>query len=627
MPRLDPTNRTREAQAADAERDLAVEQELAQTPLERHMFRRLIPLLVPVRRQVAAVIALECVLVVAVFLRPWLIREAVDHGFFHAQGRWIARWDILLWTVLGLGLTWIARFGVAALSQYVAGRAAIQVVNDLRSRIFRHIHTLSVRYFDRTKVGRIVSRADRDIDTLEPLVIQGPPELLSAVLRCAVSGALLYAITPRLFLSVGCLVPILIPAIWLFNRVASRNWGRVAERRSRFTSHLVESVNGVRVLQQTGREDVNRRKYQVLLNDFTSTLVRGNIRTSWFPPFTAVLSTVGMALVLVVGSKALAAGQMSLGELIASLFYIYLFLGPLQDLGDLFERYAAGIAVAQRIFLLLDTKPEILDRVDAVRLAKVRGDIAFEKVTFAYDPKGRGPVIRNFTLKVRAGERVAIVGPTGHGKSTLMQLLTRFYEPQTGHVRLDGVDVRDFDQSDLRRHIGVVLQDNVLFRGSVLDNLRLGAPGVTDADVVEAARSLSVDGLLRRLPDGYQTEVGPLGAHLSHGQRQIVCLVRALLADPTVLVLDEATSAVDVQTERRIQEALRRLCMGRTALVIAHRLSTIRDADRIAVVRHGELVELGNHEELLSRRGTYAQIHRAYEQGYVSAESVLGQAS
>jgi putative ABC transport system ATP-binding protein/ATP-binding cassette subfamily B protein len=622
MPRLDPTNRSREAIANDkAHGDLAIEQELAQTVLDRNMFRRMTPLLRPVGGHVATVIAIECVIVVTVFLRPWILRDAIDHGLSHGARGWKTDPRLLGAMILALALTWAARFALSGVSQFIAGRAAIRVLNELRRQVFAHVQTLSIRYFDRTKLGRIVSRADRDVDTLEPLLIQGPPELLSAVLRCAVSGALLYSIAPGLFWGVACLVPLLAPAIWLFHRLASRNWGRVAERRSRFTSHLVESVNGVRVLQQTGREDLNRGRYQTLLNDFTWTLIRGNVKTSWFPPFTGVLATCGMAIVVVVGSRMMALGGISLGQFAAALFYIYLFLGPLQELGDLFERYAAGTAVAQRIFLLLDTMPEIVDRAEPLQIAQVRGEVEFDRVTFAYDAKRRGPVIRDLSLRVQPGERVAIVGPTGHGKSTLMQLLTRFYEPQEGAVRLDGVDIRDLAQHHLRRHVGVVLQDNVLFSGTVLDNLKLGAPGATDAEVVEAARKLRVDELLRRLPNGYHTEVGPLGANLSHGQRQIVCLVRAYLSDPAVLVLDEATSAIDVQTERRIQQALRELCASRTALVIAHRLATIRDADRIAVIRNGQLCELGSHDELLARGGFYAEIHAAYERGQGAPKS------
>jgi ABC-type multidrug transport system fused ATPase/permease subunit len=600
---------------AQASEDLEIEQELARTSLERSMFTRLLPLLAPAKKQVAQVVSLELLLVTTIFLRPWFVGRVIDHGFTRGPAGVSVHTGLVATMVLGLGLSWALRFGLAGLSQYVAGQVAIRILNDLRRRVFAHVQTLSVRYFDRAKAGRIVSRADRDVDTLEPLLIQGPPELLSALLRCLVSGLLLYSISGLLFLGVAGIIPILLPAIWLFHRIASKNWGRVAERRSRFVSHLVESVSGVKVIQQTGREQLNRERYKALLDDFTGTLIRGNIRASWFLPVTALLSTVGMAAVLVIGGRGIALGQMTLGQVAAALFYVYLFLGPLQELGDLFERYAAGTAAAQRIFLLLDTEPEIVDKAEPQRIGAVRGQVEFENVTFGYDVARRGPVIRNFSLEVSAGQRVAIVGATGHGKSTLVQLLTRFYEPQSGRILLDGHDIRELEQKNLRRAVGVVLQDNVLFSGSVLENLRAGAASFTDEQVLAAANELGVDELLRRLPNGYLTEVGALGANLSHGQRQIVCLLRAYLSNPAVLVLDEATSAIDIQTERRIQHALRRLCEGRTAIIIAHRLATIRDADRIAVIRQGALVELGTHDELLAAGGAYEEVHRAYQRG------------
>ncbi|MDV3456188.1 ABC transporter ATP-binding protein [Sphingomonas sp. HF-S4] len=584
--------------------DLELEEKLADKALDRGMVRRLLPLLHPVRRLVAAVIAIELVQVFAIFARPLLIGLVIDQALQPFDAGLVAL------ACAGLAGTWALRFALGGLSQYFAGSAATELLNTIRSRVFAHVQSLSVGYFDRTKAGRIISRADRDVDTLEPMLIQCPPQFLSAVLRLVLAALLLWAIAPMLLLGLVMVVPILLLATVAFKRLAQRSWGRVAENRSRFTAHLVETVAGVRLIKQVGREAENLARYRGLLRDFNTALVAGSARSGWFAPFTGLLTTAGLALTLVIGGRGIALGTLTLGELTQSLFYVFLFLAPLQEFSDLFERFANGSACAQRIFLLLDTEPEIRDTPGAVDLPRLNGEIHFRNIGFGYHPTR--PVLRDFDLRIAPGEVLAIAGPTGHGKSTLVQLLTRFYDVDTGAVLLDGHDIRTVSEASLRRQVGVVLQDNVLFGGTVLDNLRLAKPEASDTALIEAASELGADDVLRALPHGYHTAVGPLGANLSQGQRQLVCLVRAYLADPVVLVLDEATSAIDVSTERRIQAALRRLCQGRTALIIAHRLATIRDADRIAVIREGRIVELGSHDRLIGLRGAYADLYQAY---------------
>ncbi|MDR5171499.1 ABC transporter ATP-binding protein [Methylobacillus flagellatus] len=592
--------------------DIELEQAFARKKLDRSMFWRLLPLLQDVKGRILAVILLEIVLVGVIFIRPWFLREVIDNGFIQTAQGIVLNTPLLVWMSVATGLSWALRFSLGSFSQYLAGTAAIDILNKLRIRVFSHVQALSVRYFDQTKAGRIISRADRDIDTLEPLLVQGPPELFSALLRLVVASIALWWISPKLFLALASIVPFLILGTWLFKRISEKIWGRVAEARARFTAHLVETVSGVRILKQTVNESSNARRYRGLLEDFNNILIRGSMKSSWFLPLTQVLSTVGMAFLLMVGGIGIADQEMTVGQLAQSLFYVQLFLGPLQELNDLFERYTSGASSAQRIFLMLDTEPEIQDPATPAIPKQQSGKVEFDNVIFGYLPEK--PVIRGFNLDIHPGEVLAIVGPTGHGKSTLVQLLTRFYEVNAGAVRIDGQDVREYAQQDLRRKVGIVLQDNVLFSGTVLDNLRLAAPEASDEALIAAARELGADEVLERLPASYRTAVGPLGAFLSHGQRQLVCLVRAYLANPAVLVLDEATSAVDIHTERRIQTALRRLCEGRTAIIIAHRLATIRDADRIAVIWDGNIQELGNHQQLIRQGGAYSRLYQAYEE-------------
>lgn len=603
--------------------DLELEELLAQKNLNRSMFQRLVPLLRPVWRLVLLVISIEVLQVLSIFVRPWVVKVVIDQGFVinpTAFGTLEINQPLLIFCMVLLTMTWIIRFSLAGLSRFFAGKAALTVINDLRQRVFEHLQRLSISYFDRSKAGRIIARADRDVDTLEPLLIQGPPELLSALLRCGLAAVLLWHIYPPFFWSLFGIVPVLAVVTVLFKRISQQHWGQVAEERSRFTAHIVETVSGVRIIKQMGHEARNHQYYQVLLKRFNHAVVNGSLRTSWFAPFTGVLSTLATAVLLVVGAYGVAEQQISLGQMAESLFYVFLFLAPLQELTDLFERYANGSACAQRIFLLLDTEPEIQDSPLAYPLKQLQGQVQFKDVTFSYLKSSVRPVINQLNLIIPAGQVMAIVGPTGHGKSTLVQLLTRFYDVNQGSVLIDGQDIRQIQQKSLRQHIGVVLQDNVLFSGTILDNLRLAKAEATDQELIHAARELGAEDLLTQLPNSWHTQVGPLGTHLSHGQRQLVCLVRAYVANPAILVLDEATSAVDIYTERRIQHALRRLCEGRTAIIIAHRLSTIRDADSIAVIQNGQVVEQGKHTQLIQQDGFYASLYQTYIESQISIE-------
>lgn len=582
--------------------DLRDEEEQARARLDRATARRLWQLTAGARGPLLALASLEAVMVVSIVLRPWFLADIIDHALAGT-----ATLAVFVMALGGLLATWLVRFGGAGIAHWLAGSIALRVLSALRERLYAHVHTLSMRYFDSTRAGRIVARVDRDVEALQPALVNAAPEGLGVLLRFIGASTAMLLIDPWMFAVLAPLLPVLLATAVVFRKVGQRMWGRVAEAKSRVTAHLCESITGVGVLQQAASEDANRARYGRLLGELDGCAVRASFTWGWFGPFTALLSTVGIAALLLVGGHHLAEGRISVGQLAQCVFYVFLFLGPLQELGDLIERLAGASAAAQRVFLLLDTRPEITDAPAAAELPPVRGEVTLAGVRFGYLPDR--PVLRGIDLRIAAGETVAVVGATGHGKSTLVQLLTRFYDPSAGTVAIDGHDLRGVTQDSLRRQVAVVPQDNVLFSGTIRDNLRLARPAATDAELDAAVAALGADEVLLALPKGLDTECGAGGGQLSHGQRQLVCLVRAFIADPRVLVLDEATSAVDIHTERRIRRALRRLCEGRTAVIVAHRLATVRDADRIVVIHDGLIAEQGTHDTLMAAGGRYAALY------------------
>ncbi|TVR11228.1 MAG: ABC transporter ATP-binding protein [Planctomycetota bacterium] len=591
--------------------ELQREIDFAKRRLDRRTLHRLLALLRPQAGAIAAILLLQAIAVLAIVARPWFIGQLADVGLVAELEATELDWTWALILAAGLTGLWLGRFVFLIIARVWAVSVVVDLLADLRIRLYDHVQSLSVRFFDRTRAGRVVARVDRDVESLQPLFLEGIPQLLGMVLRCAGGAIMLSLVLPQVLWGLLILAPLLLASIVLFKRIGTAIYGRINEQQSRVTAHLVETVSGVRLIQQSVAEDRNKTTYNHLLNDLDRAAIVAAWGWGWFMPYIFLLFTLGICVVIIAGGGALAADEITPGRLIECIFYVFLFLGPLMEVGDLFERASSGAAAGQRIFLLLDNQPEIQDDAHARPLDRpFKGQIDIAQVHFRYDENPAADwVLKDINLHIASGSTVAIVGPTGHGKSTLVQLLTRFYDPQQGSISIDGRDLRGIPQADLRRHVALVLQDNVLFSGTVLANLRLARPDMSDEALIAQAENLEVSRIIEQLPQGWYSEVGPRGEFLSHGQRQVICLLRAWIADPTILILDEATSAVDVRTEGLIQKALTRVMSGRTAIVVAHRLATIRDADRIVVVQHGRIVEDGDHTSLITDNGLYSQLY------------------
>jgi ABC-type multidrug transport system fused ATPase/permease subunit len=483
------------------------------------------------------------------------------------------------------------------------------VIFRMRTEMFDHLHQLSLSFFDRNKVGKLMSRVQNDTQELQELLTQGIFALLTSLLTLVGIAVIMIMMDPRLALITLTVVPVLVVVVYIWQKYARRAFTSVRRAIATVNSQLQEDIAGVRVVQSLSREEENIEQFDEVNRAHLNANVTAVRLEALMMPMVNILTGVAYAVVIIIGGYQVIGGTMGVGVLLGFLLYIQRFFEPIMELSMQYTQLQRAMASGARIFELLDVKPEIKDNPDAMELPLVKGEVSFQNVNFGYEPDE--DILHDINLTVNAGETVAIVGQTGSGKSSLVSLTARFYEVERGRVTVDGHDVQSVTQQSLRQQIGIVPQDPILFSGSIQENIQYGRIDASPDEIVEVAKTVGAHNFISRLEHGYETQVGQRGSNLSAGQRQLICLARAILANPRILILDEATSNVDTNTERIMQRALRRLTKGRTCLTIAHRLSTVTGADRIIVLEQGKIVEEGSHKELLAKQGLYYKMYQA----------------
>jgi len=573
----------------------------------RGALRRLLATLRPYRWTLVGAFVLAAASTGLDLLAPFLMGVAIDE-FIAAGDRGGLLRLVLLMAGAYLG-RWLAKVGQSVIMARVSQKA----MRSLRRDLFEHLQTLSLRFFDRHPHGELMSRLTNDMDAISRVLSQNVTDLFTGLLTLVGVLVMMFAINFWLALGSMIVFPLMMGLVGFVGKRTRRGFRDYQMRIGQLNGKLEEMFSGQRVIMAFGQQATMLADFDAANEMVRRVGIHAQTYAMLVPPLMGILSNANIAVLAGLGGWMTLQGWATVGTIATFYSYSRKFAAPLRQLGNLYNQIQAALAGAERVFEVIDQQPELTDAPDAVALDDIAGEVVFDHVDFGYVPGV--PVIKDMSLQAQPGQTIALVGPTGAGKTTMINLLTRFYDIDSGAIRIDGQDIRRVQKSSLRRQLGIVLQDTFLFSESVMENIRYGRLDATDEECIAAARLADADSFIRRLPRGYDTPLSERGSNLSQGQRQLLAIARAVLANPGILILDEATSSVDTRTESRIQQALLRLIKGRTSFVIAHRLSTIRDADKVLVINDGRIIERGTHQELLAQRGFYHNLYMSQFKG------------